>query len=58
MTPSQGDVVRQLKTQKADPDKIKVEVAKLLSLKQDLSAAQGVDPNSAAGGKKKRGKKK
>ncbi|ELU11987.1 hypothetical protein CAPTEDRAFT_6394 [Capitella teleta] len=56
----QGDLVRQLKTDKADPEKVKAEVAKLLSLKRELIAA---DPSQApapsgSGGKKKKNKKK
>ena len=55
----QGEVVRTLKTNKADKSQIDQEVAKLLSLKRDLAVAQGQDPNQAVGGggKKKKGKK-
>ena len=57
----QGDIVRQLKQQKADQAKVTAEVERLLALKRELCVAQGIDPNQAAqaaGGKKKRGKKK
>ncbi|XP_050404697.1 methionine--tRNA ligase, cytoplasmic isoform X2 [Patella vulgata] len=51
----QGDVVRVLKSQKAEKSKIDVEVAKLIDLKKRLSLAQGIDPTTA---NKKKGKKK
>ncbi|XP_005098473.2 methionine--tRNA ligase, cytoplasmic [Aplysia californica] len=52
----QGNKVRELKTAKAEKSIVDAEVATLLKLKQELAAAQGVDPNAAAGGKKKGGK--
>lgn len=56
----QGELVRQLKTDKADKGKIDAAVAKLLDLKKQLAISQGLDPNASAssGGKKKKGKKK
>ncbi|ESO85667.1 hypothetical protein LOTGIDRAFT_229481 [Lottia gigantea] len=53
----QGEVVRELKTQKAEKSKIDKEVALLLDLKKKLSLAQGIDPATASSNKKK-GKKK
>ena len=54
----QGLVVRDLKTKKAEKSLIDVEVAKLLELKKRLALAQGINPEQAVGGGKKKGKKK
>ena len=54
----QGDAVRKLKEAKAAKDEISAAVEKLLSLKKELALAKGEDPNQAAGGNKKKGKKK
>lgn len=45
----QGDLVRKLKSQKADKEQIQGEVAKLLALKKEL----GVDSGAASNGKAK-----
>ncbi len=59
----QGDVVRELKAAKADKDKVKEEVDKLLDLKKKLAAAEGSNleasnkaPSSKGGGGKKKKK--
>ena len=47
----QGDVVRKLKTEKVDKAKIEAEVALLLSLKKQLTIAEGAavtQPSSAS----------
>ena len=54
----QGNAVRELKTNKAEKSVVDTEVAKLLDLKKQLALAQGQDPATAAGGGKKKGKKK
>ena len=56
----QGDIVRELKSQKAEKARVDGEVAKLLDLKRQLIIAEGKDPNERAssGGKKKKNKKK
>lgn len=54
----QGDVVRELKKEKADPAKVSAEVATLLQLKKELAMAQGVDPNAKDKGDAGKGKKK
>lgn len=54
----QGTVVRELKTKKGDKAAIDAAVAKLLDLKRQLAVAQGLDPDQAVGGGKKKGKKK
>lgn len=55
----QGDVVRKLKTDKAEKSQIDLEVAKLLALKKELALASGVKPEAGKkGGKSKKGKKK
>ena len=56
---AQGDVVRKLKTSKADKEDIKIAVDKLLDLKKQLALAQGKDPKELiGGGGNKKGKKK
>ncbi|KAL5011022.1 hypothetical protein ScPMuIL_013327 [Solemya velum] len=54
----QGNVVKELKTNKAEKCLIDVEVTKLLDLKRQLAESQGIDPESLIGGGKKKGKKK
>ncbi|XP_060077335.1 methionine--tRNA ligase, cytoplasmic-like [Ylistrum balloti] len=54
----QGNMVRDLKSKKADKSQIDGEVAKLLDLKRQLALAQGQDPDAAVGGGKKKSKKK
>ncbi|XP_063408888.1 methionine--tRNA ligase, cytoplasmic-like [Mytilus trossulus] len=54
----QGLVVRDLKSKKAEKSLIDSEVAKLLDLKKRLALAGGQNPQEAAGGGKKKGKKK
>ena len=54
----QGDAVRKLKESKAAKDEISAAVEKLISLKKELALSKGEDPNQAAGGNKKKGKKK
>ncbi|XP_055973479.1 methionine--tRNA ligase, cytoplasmic isoform X1 [Sorex fumeus] len=49
----QGNIVRELKAQKADKNQIAVEVAKLLDLKKQLALAEG-KPLEAPKGKKKK----
>jgi len=51
----QGNIVRDLKVAKAEKDAISAAVAKLLDLKKQLAAAQGIDP-AAADPKKGKGK--
>jgi histidyl-tRNA synthetase len=49
----QGDIVRKLKAEKVSKEKIDEAVAKLVNLKQQLAALQGLDgEESAAGGEK------
>ena len=48
----QGDVVRQLKANKAEKSIIDAEVAKLLDLKKKLSLATGANPNDTSAKKK------
>ena len=50
----QGNVVRELKTNKAEKSLVDTEVAKLLDLKKQLALAQGQDPAASAGGGKKK----
>jgi len=52
----QGNIVRDLKANKADKETITAAVAKLLDLKKQLCVAQGIDPATLDAGKK--GKKK
>ncbi|VDI11987.1 Hypothetical predicted protein [Mytilus galloprovincialis] len=54
----QGLVVRDLKSKKAEKSLIDSQVAKLLDLKKRLALAGGQNPQEAAGGGKKKGKKK
>lgn len=54
----QGNAVRELKASKAEKSVVDTEVAKLLELKKLLALAQGQEPVTAAGGGKKKGKKK
>ncbi|XP_060596345.1 methionine--tRNA ligase, cytoplasmic-like [Ruditapes philippinarum] len=54
---SQGNKVRELKTNKAEKVIVDAEVKKLLDLKKQLAVAQGNDPEPAKGGGKKKGKK-
>ena len=54
----QGLKVREVKAAKADKNVIDAEVATLLQLKRELALAQGLDPEEAVGGGKKKGKKK
>ncbi|KAK3106651.1 hypothetical protein FSP39_024573 [Pinctada imbricata] len=54
----QGNVVRELKSKKAEKSVIDGEVAKLLDLKKRLAEAQGEDPTPVSGGSKKKGAKK
>lgn len=53
---AQGNIVRDLKANKADKETITAAVAKLLDLKKQLCVAQGIDPATLDAGKK--GKKK
>ncbi|XP_067686292.1 methionine--tRNA ligase, cytoplasmic-like isoform X2 [Haliotis asinina] len=46
---AQGNIVRELKTQKGDKAAIDAAVAKLLDLKRQLAVAQGLDPDQAVG---------
>lgn len=56
---AQGDVVRNLKTAKADKKAVDEAVAKLLDLKKQLAAATGQElPAAQSGGNKKKGGKK
>ena len=50
--------MRDLKTNKSEKVVVDSEVAKLLDLKKQLALAQGLDPEVAVGGGKKKGKKK
>lgn len=54
---AQGDVVRKLKEEKADAQKIKSEVNKLLDMKKRLALAKGEDPAAGKKESKKKGKK-
>ncbi|XP_052815564.1 methionine--tRNA ligase, cytoplasmic-like isoform X2 [Mya arenaria] len=54
----QGNKVREVKTSKADKSVVDREVVMLLDLKKQLALAQGMDPDAAVGGGKKKGKKK
>ncbi|XP_064643497.1 methionine--tRNA ligase, cytoplasmic-like isoform X2 [Lineus longissimus] len=56
----QGELVRKLKTEKAEKAMIDGAVAKLLELKRNLCIAEGKNPDAPAakGGKKKKGGKK
>ncbi|XP_004692670.1 PREDICTED: methionine--tRNA ligase, cytoplasmic isoform X2 [Condylura cristata] len=49
----QGNVVRELKAQKADKNQVAAEVAKLLDLKRQLALAEGKPLETAKGKKKK-----
>ncbi|KAF4010432.1 hypothetical protein G4228_001761 [Cervus hanglu yarkandensis] len=49
----QGDIVRELKAQKADKNQIAAEVAKLLDLKKQLALAEGKPLETPKGKKKK-----
>ncbi|XP_055104988.1 methionine--tRNA ligase, cytoplasmic isoform X3 [Symphalangus syndactylus] len=49
----QGNVVRELKAQKADKNEVAAEVAKLLDLKKQLAVAEGKPPEAPKGKKKK-----
>ena len=51
----QGNVVRELKTNKAEKSLVDTEVAKLLDLKKQLAVAQGQDPAASAMGRQKEG---
>ncbi|XP_074652563.1 methionine--tRNA ligase, cytoplasmic-like [Tubulanus polymorphus] len=57
---AQGDLVRQLKTEKAEKSSVDSAVMTLLDLKKKLAQAQGIDAQEliGGGGKKKKGKKK
>lgn len=50
---SQGNIVRELKAQKADKNQIAAEVAKLLDLKKQLAQAEGKPLETPKGKKKK-----
>lgn len=50
---SQGNIVRELKAQKADKNQIAAEVAKLLDLKKQLALAEGKPLETPKGKKKK-----
>lgn len=52
----QGNKVRDLKSSGASKDAVSSEVAALLSLKQQLAKAQGIDPATLEGGGKKKKK--
>ena len=54
----QGNVVRQLKENKADKSTIDAEVAKLLDLKKKLSSAAGTNTNDTSAKKKNKKTKK
>ena len=54
----QGNVVRQLKENKADKSTIDAEVAKLLDLKKKLSSATGTNANDTSAKKKNKKTKK
>lgn len=49
----QGNVVRELKAQKADKNQVAAEVAKLLDLKKQLALAEGKPIETPKGKKKK-----
>ncbi|KAK2101960.1 Methionine--tRNA ligase, cytoplasmic [Saguinus oedipus] len=49
----QGNIVRELKAQKADKNQVAAEVAKLLDLKKQLAVAEGKPPEVPKGKKKK-----
>lgn len=49
----QGNIVRELKAQKADKNQIAAEVAKLLDLKKQLALAEGKPLETPKGKKKK-----
>ncbi|XP_032029156.1 methionine--tRNA ligase, cytoplasmic isoform X1 [Hylobates moloch] len=49
----QGNIVRELKAQKADKNEVAAEVAKLLDLKKQLAVAEGKPPEAPKGKKKK-----
>nr|2DJV_A Chain A, Methionyl-tRNA synthetase [Homo sapiens] len=51
----QGNIVRELKAQKADKNEVAAEVAKLLDLKKQLAVAEGKPPEAPKGKKKKSG---
>ncbi|XP_071941977.1 methionine--tRNA ligase, cytoplasmic-like [Antedon mediterranea] len=55
---AQGEIVRSLKTAKADKDKIESEVKKLLELKKTLAKLSGESPPSSSSSKSKKNKKK
>ena len=54
----QGNVVRQLKENKADKSTIDAEVAKLLDLKKKLCSATGTNTNDTSAKKKNKKTKK
>jgi len=54
----QGELVRKLKSEKADPSEIKKEVEKLLSLKKEVLLAKGESPADAPKKSKKKSNKK
>ncbi|KAJ8036040.1 Methionine--tRNA ligase, cytoplasmic [Holothuria leucospilota] len=54
----QGDLVRKLKTEKAEKSTIDAEVKKLLALKKELALASGEKPEEGKKGKSKKEKKK
>ncbi|XP_033077430.1 methionine--tRNA ligase, cytoplasmic isoform X1 [Trachypithecus francoisi] len=49
----QGNIVRELKAQKADKNQVAAEVTKLLDLKKQLAVAEGKPPEAPKGKKKK-----
>lgn len=49
----QGNIVRELKAQKADKNHVAAEVVKLLDLKKQLAVAEGKPPEAPKGKKKK-----
>lgn len=49
----QGNIVRELKAQKADKNQVAAEVAKLLELKKQLALAEGKPLDTPKGKKKK-----
>uniref|UniRef100_A0A2I2YGJ2 Methionine--tRNA ligase, cytoplasmic n=1 Tax=Gorilla gorilla gorilla TaxID=9595 RepID=A0A2I2YGJ2_GORGO len=49
----QGNIVRELKAQKADKNEVAAEVVKLLDLKKQLAVAEGKPPEAPKGKKKK-----
>lgn len=48
----QGNIVRELKAQKADKNHVAAEVVKLLDLKKQLAVAEGKPPEAPKGKKK------